>query len=486
MIFPMYIDGEWYEGNSKFRDVINPSTGDTLGQIPLGDSEDVDRAVRAANRASEKMEKMTVFERAELLNRIADEVEINSEKIATLLSQEHGKPYYTEALGEVGASVNAFREAAEQIKWMNTEVIPSRDPNKRVITYRKPRGVYGVITPWNFPVGCASAYYLAPGLAAGNSIVWVPAPSTSAVASELMKCIVDAGIPEGAVNLVIGDGPTVGDALVVHELTCAIGFTGSTPTGEIISSRAGTKPCLLELGGNGPSIVLDDADIEITSNALITGSYANAGQVCTSTERVLVHEEIADRLIEALVEKTKDVRLGDPFDSKTTMGPVHNELLAKKIISQVEEATALGAKVIVGGKAQNSRPTSLYIEPTIIDNVSPSAQINIEETFGPVIPIIRFGNESEIPTLVSTSPFRLSSAVFSKNTEKALRLAESLKFGFVHINEAGNYWETQIPAGGTSGSASGIGRTGGKWSIEEMSEVCSVIISLTGESNHDK
>lgn len=485
MIYSMYIDGEWYEGENNYRDVISPASGKVLGQIPLGTKEDVDRAVQAAHRQTKVMEQMTVFERAELLNQIADITEKNAESLAKLLSEEHGKPYATEATGEIESTVTGFREAAEQIKWMNSEIIPTRDRKKRAFAYRKPRGIYGVITPWNFPLGCAASYYLAPGLAVGNTIVWVPAPSTSAVASEFMKCVEETDLPKGALNLVIGDGPVVGDALVTHKQIAAIGFTGSTPTGEIIASRAGAKPCLLEMGGNGPSIVLEDADVETTATALINGSFTNAGQVCTATGRVLVHDAIADELVKALIEKTKNVKLGDPFDSETTMGPVHTQNVADTVVSQVEDAVKKGATVITGGNVEQNRPTSLYVEPTIVDNVPKEAKLNTDETFGPVIPLIRFKDEAEIPELIETSPFRLSSAVFSKDTEKAIRLAEGLKFGFVHINEAGNYWETQIPAGGTSGSASGIGRSGGKSSIEEMSEVCTVVLTLSGGPDHE-
>ncbi|CAH0118933.1 Glutarate-semialdehyde dehydrogenase [Paenibacillus sp. CECT 9249] len=484
MMYPMYIDGAWYSGDGKHvKDVISPATGETIGTIPTGTREDADRAVRAAHRAAPSLAAMTVFERAELCQRIADAIAANKEELAKVLSMEHGKPYHTEALGEVEACITSFREAAEQIKWMNSEIIPLRDPNKRAFAYRRPRGVYGVITPWNFPIGCASAYYLAPGLAAGNTIVWIPAPSTAAVASRFMRCLEEAGVPKGYVNLVIGEGAVVGDAVVVHELTSAVAFTGSTPTGNTIASRAKAKPCLLELGGNGPSIVLADADLEKASDALIRGSFANAGQICTSTERVLVHEAVADKLAELLKAKTAAVTLGDPFDPGTTMGPVHNRIVAEKVVAQVEDAVRKGAKVIAGGNIQADRPTALYVEPTVVDHVSVDALINTDETFGPVIPLIRFQDESELPSLIASSPYRLSAAIFSDNVGRAMSMAEELNFGFVHVNEAGNYWETQIPAGGTSGSPSGYGRSGGKWSIEEMSEIRTVIVTLSGEGN---
>ncbi|MFD0716686.1 aldehyde dehydrogenase family protein [Paenibacillus sp. GCM10027626] len=481
MIYPMYIDGEWYSGSeSGRREVVSPVTGERLGYIPMGTREDADRAVQAAHRASKTLARMTVFERAELCMRIADKIEKNKEKLAHLLTMEHGKPY-ADALGEVaGATASSFREAAEQIKWMNDTIIPLRDPNKRAYTYRKPRGVYGIISPWNFPLGNACVYYLAPGIAAGNAIVWVPAPSSAAVASEFVRCLEEAGLPKGTLNLVIGEGPVIGDAVVVHELTSAIGFTGSTPTGNTIASRAKAKPCLLELGGNGPSIVLEDADLEQTAEALVRSSFANSGQVCTSTERVLVHEAVADRLLKMIIEKTKQVNLGDPFDSSTTMGPVHNRQVADKVLSQTKDAVAKGAKLIAGGKVQEGRPTDLYLEPTILDHVTTDALINMEETFGPVLPILRFKDEAELPELIASSPFRLSAAIFSRNVDKAMMMAEQLEFGFINVNEGGSYWDTMIPAGGASGSASGTGRSGGKWSIEEMSELRTVVVHFTG------
>ncbi|MBB6635647.1 aldehyde dehydrogenase family protein [Cohnella thailandensis] len=481
MIYPMLIDGEWYTGSeSALKDVINPATGEVLGQIPLGTREDAGRAVEAAHRASKQLARMTVFERAELCVRIADAVERNQEKLARLLAMENGKTY-SDALGEVkGAVAGSFREAAEQIKWMNDAIIPLRDRNMRSYTYRKPRGVYGIISPWNFPLGNPSVYYLAPGLAAGNALVWVPALTSAAVASEFMRVLEEAELPKGALNLVIGEGPVVGDAVVVHERTNAIGFTGSTPTGNTIAARAKGKPCLLELGGNGPTIVLEDADLDLAAAALVRASFANAGQVCTSTERVLVHDGIADRLVSKIAELTAEVKLGDPFDGATTMGPVHTSQVADKVLSQTKDAIAKGAKLIAGGKAQEGRPTGQYIEPTILDHVTVDADINVEETFGPVLPILRFNDESELPALIASSPFRLAAAIFSKNIDKAMMMAEQMDFGYININEGSNYWDTMIPAGGASGSASGVGRSGGKWSIEEMTELRTVNVRFSG------
>ena len=478
--FPMYIGGQWYLGeNNETRDVISPATGERLGRLAYGTPVDVDLAVRAAQAAAQILARMTVFERAELCVSVADALASRKEETARTLSKEHGKPLHTEAFAEIDACVAAFREAAEQIKWMNSTIIPMRDPKKRAFSYRRPRGVYGVITPWNFPLGVACIYYLAPGLAAGNAMVWVPAPSTSAVASELMGCIDSAGIPEGAINMVTGEGPVVGDTLVIHPDVNAIAFTGNTSTGRTIASRAADKSCLLELGGNGPSIVLQDADLDATAAAIADGSFANAGQICTSTERVLAHNSVADELVERLSVIAAEIQVGDPMESSTSMGPVHTKPSAERVLNQIDEASARGAKIVAGGSTLKDMPTGQFIQPTVLDHVSADTQLNKEETFGPVSPIVRFSETTDLPGLAASSPFGLSGAIFSGDVERAMILAENLPCGIVNINDASSYWEPQTPAGGASGRASGYGRSGGAWSIEEMSDVRTIVLNIS-------
>lgn len=475
--FPMYLGGEWVSGDGQSREVRNPATGEEIGRIPLGGPAEVDRAVRAARAVAPELARMTVFERAELCERMAVAVAARREDLARTLSVEHGKPLHSEALAEVDACVGAFREAGEQIKWMTSEIIPMRGPTKRAFALRRPRGVYGVITPWNFPLGVACIYYLGPGLAAGNALVWVPPPTTSAVASELMACVEAAELPRGSINLVVGVGAVVGDALVTHPGTDAIAFTGSTETGRVVASRAAGKPLLLELGGNGPSIVLEDADVATAASSIAGGSFANAGQICTSTERIIAHEDVADELARRLVELAAEVRLGDPLDSATTMGPVHTADSARKILQQLEEAKAMGAAVLTGGSTLPEMPTGQFVQPTVVDRVATQSRLNKDETFGPVAPLVRFSGLSDLPALISSSSYGLSGAVFSRDTEKAMLLAEEIPCGIVNINEASSYWEPQTPAGGASGSLSGVGRSGGTWSIEEMSEVRTVVLN---------
>lgn len=477
MIYPMYIANKWYEGDGNFKDVINPATGQVIGKIPMGDAKDVDRAVNAAKNAAAHLAKMTVFERAEMLVKIADMIVKRKEELAKLLTLEHGKPY-KEALDEVDGCILTFRESAEQIKWMDSRIINLREANKRCFVFDRPKGIFGVITPWNYPIGTASMYYLAPGLAAGCPIVWNPATSTAAIASAFMKCFEDAQLPEGYVSLVIGEGSVVGDALSVHPLIAGIGFTGSTKTGNIICSRAKAKHTQMELGGNGPSIVLRDADLELTAEKLMSGSFTNAGQICTSTERVAVDNSIADKLIEIILSKIDDYVLGDPFDANTTMGPMHSLETVNTVHAHIKDAVGKGANILAGGTRQKDSPTENYFLPTVIDNISLDSLINKEETFGPVLSLIRFENESEIPEIVSASPYRLFASIFTKDIDKALVMADQYNFGAIHINEASNAWDTMVPAGGGGGSASGHGRSGGKYSIKDFSETRVVLINL--------
>lgn len=477
MIYPMYIANEWYEGDNDFKDVINPSNGEIIGRIPMGTAEEVDIAVNAAKKAQIELESMSVFERADMLVRISEAILNRREDLANLLCKEHGKPY-VEALGEVDGCILAFKEVSEQIKWMDSKIIPLRETNKKCFVLNKPIGIFGIITPWNYPIGTASMYYLAPGLAAGCPMIWNPATSTAAIASEFMKCFSDAKIPKGFVSLVIGKGSVVGDALSVHPSIAGIGFTGSTETGNTICERAKTKHTQMELGGNGPSIVLKDADLELAAEKLMVGSFTNAGQICTSTERVLIDDEVADDLVKIMLSQINKYVLGDPTNENTTMGPMHSLETVNIVKKHIEDAVDKGANVLCGGKRQDNSPTEHFILPTIIDNLSIDSLINIEETFGPVLSLVRFKNESEIPELIEKSPYRLFASIFTKDIDKALTMADRYKFGAILINESSNAWDTMIPAGGGGGSASGHGRSGGKYSIEDFSETRAIILNL--------
>lgn len=470
MLYRNYINGKWCDSEEK-KDVISPITGETIGQLAMGNAKDVDEAVQGALKAIPVLMNMSTFERAAMLNRIADEMDKRREKLARLLSDEMGKPI-GDAMGEVGGSANAFRECAHQIPYIASEIVPCREANRLCLAIKKPIGVFGIITPWNFPLGTPVMYYLAPGLAAGCPMVWNPATSTAAIASAFMECVEAADIPEGALSLVIGRGSVVGHALSVHPDVAGIGFTGSTVTGETICSEAKAKHTLMELGGNGPCIVLKDADLDLTADKIMGGSFANAGQICTSTERVLVDDSIADALVDKIMERMGNYVLGE------NVGPMHSMETVNIVKEHVADAIAKGAKLLCGGKCDETKPTTHYYEPTVLDHVSADSLLNIEETFGPVLPLIRFKDEAEIPSLVRCSPYRLFAAIFTKDVEKAILMAQEYNFGCVNINDGSNFWDTMLPAGGGGGGASGHGRSGGKYSIQEFMEERAININL--------
>jgi acyl-CoA reductase-like NAD-dependent aldehyde dehydrogenase len=474
----MYIDGHWVDSESgKTFEAISPATGQVIAILPEGTREDARRAIRAANEAKARIADLSAWERAALCDRIADELERRRDEVARILTEDQGKPFWSEALGEVNAAIAGFREAGEQIKWLETSVIPVETKGKLVFTVRQPRGVYAVVTPWNFPINIP-VEYLGAGIAAGNAIVWVPAPTTSACAVALMECMEAAGVPPGVVNLVTGPGPVVGDEIVANPGTDAVGFTGSSATGEKIAQRAAGKPLLLELGGNGPTIVLDDADLDLTVESVASGCFFAAGQVCSSTERILVHERVHDAFVSKMAEAAQRLRLGDPFDRATTLGPLNNEPTAQKVDRHVQDALARGAKVVYGGQRASGFPTGLYYQPTVIDNVTEDSMLNNEETFGPVAPVLTFASYDEALRMANGGALGLTAAVFSEDFRKAMWFAERIATGLVNINESGNYWELHIPFGGGTGKRSGIGRLGGKQTLMEMTVLKSISVDI--------
>jgi succinate-semialdehyde dehydrogenase/glutarate-semialdehyde dehydrogenase len=474
----LFIGGKWVTSRrEELFSAYNPANGEELARLQQGTVEDADRAIRAAAAAGETMRHMPVWERARLCLRIADAIDQRREALARSLSLDQGKPLFGEAIAEVEHAANSFRNCAEQIKWLETSVIPVEAPSKRVFSIRQPRGVYAVVTPWNFPYMIPSEY-LAPGLAAGNSIVWVPAPTTSLCAVDLAAAIAEADLPPGAVNLVTGPGPVVGDAIVGHPLTCGVGFTGSPATGEQIMRRAAGKACLLELGGNGPTIILDDADLERAGSATAAGCWFNAGQVCCATERILVHEKVHDAIVERFAASATGVRLGDPLAEDTTMGPLNNEATLAKNRSHVQDAVEKGAKILAGGESASDLGSELFYTPTVVDGVTPEMAIYREESFGPVAPVTTFRSDDEAIAMANDSSLGLASAVFTKDLKRAFRFSEEIRTGLVVVNDFSDYWELQIPFGGASGTRSGIGRVGGKHAIMEMTDLKTVCIDL--------
>lgn len=473
----MLINGKAHAPDRERREYRSPSTGEPATSMLLGTPEDVDRAVASARAALPEVAALSLAERAELLDRTAQALRERATEIATVLTIEHGKPRH-EALGEVAASATALEEGGAQARWMTETHYPLSMPGKRLMTRRRPRGVYGVLTPWNFPLGIISQYYLGPGLAGGNTIVWAGAPSVNATHAMLAHIFADIW-PAGTVNFITGDGPVVGQAIASHPGIDAVGFTGSTNVGMEVHRAATGKPSFLEMGGNGPTIVLKDADLHRTAKRIAWGSFTNAGQICTSTGRILADQAIASDLAAAIAEEAASFVLGDPREEGTVMGPVHQQALAERVLSQVDQAVGAGAQLVTGGTNRDDMPTPNYLLPTVVDKVPADAPLHHEETFGPVAPIIHVNDPEELRSLVAASPFGLHAGIFSSDVEKALALGETLRVGHVNINDTSAYWETSIPAGGAAGAVSGIGRAGGPWSVMEMTEVQTFTVDVS-------
>src|ERR1700688_1335595 len=315
----MFVDGKWTESESgALFEATSPATGEVIAQVPKGTRADAKRAVEAAHKARSAMAGLKGFERSKRLHRIAEAIERRRDELGHLLTLDQGKPLVAEALGEVDEAVEYFRIAAEDLKRLEGPGLPSDSPSKLVLARHYPSGVYGIITPWNWPLTMA-AELIAPALAAGNTVVWTPATSTSVISVALMECIAEADFPPGAVNLVTGPGAEVGDEVAGHPLVDGVGFVGSTETGASVARRAAGKHVMLELGGNGPMVIFADANITRAVEGAIVGCYLCAGQSCTAGERILVEEPIHDEFVARLEEAARALRLRDPLD-----GAIHS------------------------------------------------------------------------------------------------------------------------------------------------------------------
>jgi acyl-CoA reductase-like NAD-dependent aldehyde dehydrogenase len=474
-----FIGGEWVESTGEeTREIVSPVSGEKLADAPNAGPEDVRRAARAARDAQPRWAALSAWERAEVCHRIADLIEERKEWFARELSLEQGKPYTAEAIPDIEETAENFRLAAEDVKRMETAIIPSQDVNKRILTFRKPNGVYAGITPWNFPT-LIPVELIAPGIAAGNTIVMKPSEWTPVAMANFMQIMADAGLPEGVVNVIYGDG-RVGEALIRDENIDCIGFVGSHGTAEKIVRAAGLKRSLIEASGNGPVVVCADADLEAAAKGAVYGGFFCAGQVCCATERVLVDRRVHDEFLAAVVQEAEGWKLGDPFDDSTLVGPMNNEPTAQKMDRHLEDALEKGAEIVLGGSRDGGHPTNLYYQPTVVDGVGADTLINRDETFGPIVPLITVDGDDEALAVANDSHLGLQAAVYTRSLKRAFTYLDNLRVGNVVVNDSTDYWEAHEPFGGAAGTRTGWGRIGGRYTMLDMTDLKTVVLDVGG------
>ncbi|HZU12336.1 MAG TPA: aldehyde dehydrogenase family protein [Chloroflexota bacterium] len=471
------INGEWVEGSQGSFEVKSPFSGDVLGTVTACGPDDVDRAVAAARAAQPGWASVPLLDRVDLMYRAYALCKERNEEIAQTITREMGKTIRESREEMVQYACEHFRRAAEDVLRYRGQVLPSteeRTNNKRLLVTRRPAGVVGVITPWNFPVDIA-AISICYAVAIGDTVVWKPSEYAPLSSAMLADIFVDAGFPPGVVNMVTGAGE-VGAAIVEHDDVDVIAFTGNTATGERIARSAGLKRLLLELGGNGPIIVMPDADLDKAVEASILGCFYLAGQCCTAAERILVHDAVHDEFVRRLEDRTRRLRVGDPADDATDMGPLCNAGTLRKVRDHIKDARDGGATVTEIGVADN-----LLYPPTILTEVTEDMVIARDETFGPVAPIIRFSDPSEAIRIANGTPFGLNAALFTNSLSDAWRMAERLEHGTVLVNESTNYWDQLGPFGGAK--KSGVGRELSTWMLDALTEIKHIVFDI-GTDDH--
>lgn len=472
-----FIGGEWVESTGEnVREIVSPVTGEKLADVPDASREDVARAARAARKAQPGWAALSAWERAAVCHRIADLIDERRDEFARELSLEQGKPWKAEAIPDIEETAENFRIAAEDVKRMESAVIPSQDVNKRILTFRVANGVYGCITPWNFPT-LIPVELIAPGIAAGNTIVMKPSEWTPIAMATFMQTMADAGLPDGVVNVVYGAGE-VGEWVITDENVDCVGFVGSHGTAEKIVRAAGLRRTLIEASGNGPVIVCQDADLGLAAKGAVFGGFFCAGQVCCATERVLVDARVYDDYLSAVVEEAGGWKLGDPFDDDTLVGPMNNEPTAQKMDSHLEDAVEKGAEVVLGGGRDGGRPTDLYYQPTVVSNVGLDTLINRDETFGPIVPLIRVDGDDAALAAANDSYLGLQAAVYTTSLKRAFKYADNLRVGNVVVNDSTDYWEAHEPFGGAAGTRTGWGRIGGRYTMLDMTDLKTVVLDF--------
>lgn len=469
----LYIDGEWVHTSEEF-DVINPATNEVIATVAKGGVEEAERAVDAANEAFRGWSKKTANERANLLMKWFQLIDETKEEIAELMTTEQGKPL-KEALGEVQYANSFISWFAEEGKRIYGETIPASDPNKRILVQKQPVGVVACITPWNFPAAMITRK-VAPALAAGCTAVIKPAELTPLTALKLAELAEQAGIPKGVFNIVVGDANAIGEVWLKDTRVRKLSFTGSTEVGKLLLRGAAdtVKKVSLELGGHAPFIVTANADLEKAAQGLVASKYRNAGQTCVCANRIYVHESVMDEFVVKFKNIVADFKVGNGLEEGVDIGPLIDERAVKKVAEHLQDATAKGAKVLLGGNKIEEQ-AGFFVEPTVLVNVTDDMLCMNQETFGPLAPIATFQTAEEVIERANNTPYGLAAYVYSENLSEAIRISEGLEYGIVGLND-GLPSVAQAPFGGFK--ESGLGREGSHYGIEEFLEMKYISIGL--------
>jgi aldehyde dehydrogenase (NAD+) len=461
----MPLGKSWHEGRSgRSAEDRDPYTNDILVRIPLADERDLDEAYRAAKHAQPDWAAMLPGERGAVLRRAAAIMEARREEIMTWLIRESGSTRIKADIEWESARAITY-EAASAPYRVQGRTLPSDIGGKENRVYRQPVGVVSVISPWNFPLHLSNRS-VAPALAVGNAVVLKPASDTPVTGGLLLaKIYEEAGLPPGVLSVIVGPGSVVGDPFVLHPVPRVISFTGSTPVGRHIAELATKSPMIkrvaLELGGNSPFIILDDADLDLAVNAAVFGKFLHQGQICMITNRLIVDAKIYEPFVERFSARVRGLKIGDPNNADTAVGPIINKSQFEGLIKHIENARSAGARQTAGGD-----PKGLMLPPHVFADVTPHMQVAQDEMFGPVVSIIKVTGEEEAICVANDTEYGLSSAVFSGNVERGVRVALQIKAGMTHVNDHPVNDLPNCPFGGEKNS--GLGRFGGDWIIEEF------------------
>jgi succinate-semialdehyde dehydrogenase/glutarate-semialdehyde dehydrogenase len=459
------INGEWVT-TSDSLEVDNPATGEVIATIPQLDADAVNQAVTAANDAFKLWRKKTPAERGELVRKWYELMVEHTDELATIMTTEQGKPL-AEAKGEIAYAASYVKWFAEEAMRINGEILPAGTPDTQIRVSRDPVGVCAAITPWNFPAAMITRK-VAPALAAGCTIIVKPASQTPLTALALGELAIQAGIPKGVIQVITGKASVIGDALCKNSTVRKLTFTGSTEIGSQLMKKCApdVKKLSLELGGNAPFIVFEDADIDLAVDGLMKGKFRNAGQTCISPNRVYVQRSVLEEFQTKLVKKVEALKVGNGLDDGVDIGPLIDAPGADKVTEHVDNAISNGATLLTGGKRLPNGDN--WYTPTVLTNVPPTAQCTCEETFGPLVPIIPFDTEEEVIEYANDTPFGLAAYFFSDDLHRAQRVVDAIESGMVGVN-TGAISAANAPFGGVK--ASGLGREGAHAGIEEYLEM---------------